>query len=59
MSMGFSNGKPSQIADRKNMSWKLLRLFPVLVFCLLAGCAVNPITGEEQLMLIKAVRRGD
>jgi len=32
----------------KNLGWIILSFS----FCFLAGCAVNPITGEEQLMLI-------
>lgn len=34
------------------MSKKLAMLILVLPFCLCAGCAVNPITGEEELMLV-------
>ena len=31
---------------------RLVLLTSGLVFCLCAGCAINPVTGEEQLMLI-------
>ena len=34
------------------MSKKLVLLISGLIFCLCTGCAVNPITGEEELMLI-------
>ena len=34
------------------MSKKSLLLISGLIFCLCTGCAINPITGEEQFMLI-------
>lgn len=34
------------------VSGKLGLLILGFIFCLRAGCAINPVTGEEQLMLI-------
>jgi len=50
MSVGFSNR--NFISLWIVMSNKLGVLISGFIFCLCTGCAVNPITGEEQLMLI-------